>query len=308
MHVALVYPEGWNPAVRRPTPVAGQPPGCRAGEAVEGADSAMPVLHDDRPSATIARLLLGRQLEQLRTVRGLTLEQVASALYVSASKLSRIERGRHRAAVDDVVRLADFYHLHGLERDRLMERSGQAQGRSAYHSFADVADASFRDYLDVEAAGVYAVYMPQVLPAVVRTRRYARVLLGPVSSAEADRRLWLLDLRQQRFFQARRAPVRILLGESVLVPGLGGPRVMREQRRRLLQASAQVRVLAARRAARAATGFAVAVLGGGQLTLAVRERDDGRPCLIPDRQGRMAARFEELWEAAADFGGRAACP
>ncbi|MFE6273948.1 Scr1 family TA system antitoxin-like transcriptional regulator [Streptomyces goshikiensis] len=261
----------------------------------------MPALNDDRPNATVARFLLGRQLEQLRCVRGLTLGQVAGALYMSTSKLSRIERGRHRAAVDDVARLADFYEAHGRDRDQLVEWSGQAQGRSTYHSFADVADASSRDYLEVEAAGLHAVYTPQVLPALLRTRRYARELLGPVSSAEADRRLWLLGLRQQRFFQTCRAPVRILLGEAVLAPGTGGPTVMREQHRRLLQAPVEVRVLAAHRALRASSGFAVAVLGGGRLTLVAREREDGRPCLGPDRKGRTAARFEELWQSAADF-------
>lgn len=261
----------------------------------------MPVRHKDRPNATVARLLLGRQLEQLRAVRGLTLEQVAGALYVSTSKLSRIERGWHRAAVDDVARLADFYEAHGRDRDQLMERAGQAQGRSAYHSFADVADASSRDYLDVEAAGLHAVYTPQVPPAVVRTHRYALELLGPVSRAEADRRLWLLGLRQQRFFQTGRAPVRILLGEVVLAPGVGGPGVMHEQHCRLLQAPVEVRVLAGHRALRASTGFAVAVLGGGSLTLVAREGEDGRPRLDPDRKGRTAARFEELWQAAVDF-------
>ncbi|KOU50054.1 Scr1 family TA system antitoxin-like transcriptional regulator [Streptomyces sp. WM6378] len=261
----------------------------------------MSVLHDDRPSATVARLLLGRQFELARMVRGLTLEQVAGALFVSTSKLSRIERGRHRAAGDDVVRLVDFYGIHGRDRDRLLEWSRQALGRSVYHSFADVADASSRDYLEVEAAGLRAVYMPQVLPAVVRTRHYARELLGPVSSVEADRRLWLLGLRQQRFFQTGRATVRILLGETVLAPGVVGPGVMREQYRRLLQAPVEVRVLPALRTALAPSGFAVAVLGGGWLMLVARERDDGRPCLAPDHNGRAASRFEDLWQAAADL-------
>ncbi|MFE4263501.1 Scr1 family TA system antitoxin-like transcriptional regulator [Streptomyces sp. NPDC056883] len=261
----------------------------------------MPVLHDDPPNATVARLCLGGHLEQLRCTRGLTLEQVATTLYVSTSKLCRIERGRHRASVDDVARLADFYQAHGPERDRLLEWTRLAQGRSVYHSFADVADASCRDYLDVEAAGLRAVYMPQVLPAVLRTASYARELLGPVSGAEADRRLWLMRLRQQRFLQTGSGAVRVLLGEGALAPGVGGPEVMREQHRRLLHAPVEVRVLAGHRALRASAGFSVAVLDGGRLTLTAREGEDGRPSLSPDRKGRTAARFEELWQAACDF-------
>ncbi|MEU5108443.1 Scr1 family TA system antitoxin-like transcriptional regulator [Streptomyces sp. NPDC021354] len=261
------------------------------------------MIHDVQPNATVARLLLGGQLEQLREMRGLTLKQVAGTLYVSVSKLSRIERGRHRAVVEEVARLADFYEARGQDLEQLMEWARTAQGRGDYHSFTDVADAAARDYLDVEAVGLSAVYTPQVFPAVLRTQHYAAVLLGPMNPEEVARRLWLLGLRQRRFFQIRRAPVRVLLSEAALTSRVGGPEVMAEQRQRLLHAPVQVRVLPAHCAARspAAAGFAVAVLGGGRLTLAARNRDDGRLWLDPDRKGRAAAQFGELWQAAADL-------
>lgn len=244
-------------------------------------------------------------------MRGLTLKQVAAAVYVSVSKLSRIERGRHRAVVEEVARLAAFYEARGQDLEQLVEWARTAQGRGDYHSFADVADAAARDYLDVEAVGLSAVYAPQVFPAVLRTRHYEAVLLGPMSPEEAARRLWLLGLRQRRFFQVRRAPVRVLLGEAAFTSRVGGPEVMAEQRQRLLHAAVQVRVLPAHCAARSsAAGFAVAVLGGGRLTLAARSRDDGRLWLDPDRKGRATAQFEELWQAAADLksGGFACSP
>lgn len=142
------------------------------------------MVHDTRPSATIARLLLGDQLHQLRAARRLTLQTVAGATYLSVSKLSRIECGRHRAAPADIQRLIDLYETPGALRGQLLKWAARAQGRSVYHSFGDVTDAALRDYLDVEPWALSAVYAPSVIPAVLQTRRYARELLAEMSQAE----------------------------------------------------------------------------------------------------------------------------
>ncbi|MFI6277895.1 Scr1 family TA system antitoxin-like transcriptional regulator [Streptomyces sp. NPDC050988] len=263
----------------------------------------MSEVHDIQPSATIARHLLGHELHQLRAERSLTLQTVASALYLSASKLSRIETGRHRAAPADINRLIDFYDAPRAVRERVQQWAVRAMGRSGYHSFADVTDAAMRDYLDMEPSGLRAVYAPGVIPAVLRTRRYAGELLATAGEAERERRLWLLALRQQRFAQLARRPVRVLLAESALDSRIGGPEVMREQAALLREAEGlgfEIAVLPSAVAARVAPGgaFALTVLGDAPLTMAAAEEPGGILRLVPDRGGRATGRFESLWHAA----------
>ncbi|MEU5193606.1 Scr1 family TA system antitoxin-like transcriptional regulator [Streptomyces scabiei] len=262
------------------------------------------MVHDTQPSATISRLLLGHHLHQLRATRRLTLQAVACVHYLSVSKLSRIECGRHRATLPDIERLIDFYEAPGDLRHRLLEWAAHAQGRSSYHSFGDVTDAALRDYLDVEPWAVRAVYAPSVIPAVLRTHRYARELLAAVHPAEGERRLWLLSLRQQHFARRGGPPVRVLLGEGALTSRIGGLEVMREQAARLREADGlgmDVRVLPSPVTARVAPAgaFALAVLGEGPFTMTAMEDGAQGPRLVPDRVGRTASRFERLWHEAA---------
>ncbi|WP_327357779.1 Scr1 family TA system antitoxin-like transcriptional regulator [Streptomyces sp. NBC_01304] len=253
-----------------------------------------------QPNATIARLLLGAHLERLRLSRGLTQKAVADRVYISVSKLCRIEAGCHRSAIEDVQRLAHLYEASDDVGELLLSRAVAAQGRGTYHSFADVADAALRDYLDVEAAGLTFIYAPHVIPAVLRTRCYARELLGEVSEQEADRRLWLLSLRQQRFFRARKAPVRILLGELAHDGRIGDASVMREQWAHLKAAAVDLRVLPARQAARsyALGAFSKAVLGNNEMTVTCAEHPSGELRLRPDSHERATAQFEVLWQRA----------
>ncbi|WP_405775682.1 Scr1 family TA system antitoxin-like transcriptional regulator [Streptomyces sp. NBC_01538] len=264
----------------------------------------MSLVHDTWPSATIARLLLGDQLHQLRAARRLTLQTVARATYLSESKLSRIECGRHRAAPADIQRLIDLYEAPGALRGQLLKWAARAQGRSVYHSFGDVTDAALRDYLDVEPWAVRAVYAPRVIPAVLQTRRYARELLAEASQAEGERRLWLLALRQQHFARRGGPPVRVLLGEGALTSRIGGGEVMREQAARLREADGlgvEIRVLPSPVTALIAPAgaFALAVLGESGLTMTATEDGAGSPRLVPDRAGRATARFDQLWNEAA---------
>ncbi|MFJ4623637.1 Scr1 family TA system antitoxin-like transcriptional regulator [Streptomyces sp. NPDC088812] len=264
----------------------------------------MSLVCDTRLSATIARLLLGDQLYRLRAARRLTLQMVASATYLSVSKLSRIECGRHRAAPADIQRLIEHYEASGCLRGQVLEWVARAQGRSFYHSFSDVTDAAYRDYLDVEPVGLRAVYAPTVIPAVLRTSRYAHALLAPVATAERERRLWLLALRQQRFAQRGDVSVRVLLGQSALTNGVGGDEVMREQAAQLCGSEGpgtEIRVLPSSWAAEAASAgaFSLAVLGDGALTMTATESGGVSPRLVPGRDGQSAARFDALWRAAA---------
>jgi transcriptional regulator with XRE-family HTH domain len=63
----------------------------------------MTAKHDEEPVDVRAR----RRLKELRTERGLTLQQVAERASIDVSTLSRLEAGKRRLALDHIPALAD---------------------------------------------------------------------------------------------------------------------------------------------------------------------------------------------------------
>ena len=55
---------------------------------------------------------IGEQIRSLRKARGVTLEHVARRTGLSASRLSRIERGKATLSVSDLCKVADALHVH----------------------------------------------------------------------------------------------------------------------------------------------------------------------------------------------------
>src|ERR1700761_4286980 len=82
-------------------------------------------------SPTVRRRELGALLRALRNERGLTVDQVATELLCSPSKVSRMETGQRGATRRDIRDLCDLYGVtDAAERDRLMTlaREGKQQG------------------------------------------------------------------------------------------------------------------------------------------------------------------------------------
>jgi transcriptional regulator with XRE-family HTH domain len=57
-------------------------------------------------------LMLGEQLRQLRKIKGLTLQQVASSVGISTGYLSQIERDRSRLPIGVLKKIADLFGVH----------------------------------------------------------------------------------------------------------------------------------------------------------------------------------------------------
>ena len=73
-------------------------------------------------SPTVRRRELGALLRALRTAKGLTVEQAAERLMISASKLSRMETGHGIATARDIRDLCELYSVTDqAERDRMTQ-------------------------------------------------------------------------------------------------------------------------------------------------------------------------------------------
>lgn len=127
-------------------------------------------------SPMVRRRRLGAELRTLRDRAGLTGEQVIERVgWPSPSKLSRIENGRTRPDLSDVLDLLDLYGATGADREKLIAIARDAANtRGWWRSFADLGHRQ-RGYAELEAGVVeLREYHQSVVPGLLQTPDYAR--------------------------------------------------------------------------------------------------------------------------------------
>ncbi len=190
---------------------------------------------------TVLRILLGAQLRRLREAKGITLEEAGRKIRASHSKMSRLELGRVGFKDRDVADLLTEYDvLDEQERDLLRGLARQANAQGWWHSYADILPSWFEAYVGLEeAASSIRSYEVQFVPGLLQTEDYARavtVLGYPDVPDEVERRV-SLRMARQKLLTTTDDPLRLwaVVDEAVLRRPLGGPEVMREQIRRLIE-------------------------------------------------------------------------
>jgi transcriptional regulator with XRE-family HTH domain len=184
---------------------------------------------------TVLRILLGRQLRELREASGLTREQAGYAIRGSESKISRMELGRVGFKERDV---ADLLTLYGVkdeeERAALITLARQANNPGWWHRFGDVLPAWFQAYLGLEAsAALIRTYEVQFVPGLLQTSGYARAVIAlghldaPVS--EIEHRVTLRMERQRLLARPDPPLLWAVVDEAALRRPFGGREVMRAQ-------------------------------------------------------------------------------
>ncbi|MFF3379207.1 helix-turn-helix domain-containing protein [Streptomyces sp. NPDC002680] len=185
---------------------------------------------------SVLRMILGRQLEELRTRAGLTFEDAGVAIGVSHSTIRRMEAAKvARLRLPDVEKLLQTYGVTDQQEiDTFLKSVREANKRGWWHNYRDVLPDWFAAYLSLEQAALQIrAYESQFVPGLFQTADYARALLGagnPHASSEATDRRVALRLRRQELL-TREAPPRvwIVMDETVLRWPVGGPEVMRAQ-------------------------------------------------------------------------------
>ncbi|NEC92462.1 helix-turn-helix transcriptional regulator [Streptomyces sp. SID12501] len=185
---------------------------------------------------SVLRMILGRQLEELRTRAGLTFGDAGAAIGVSHSTIRRMEAAKvARLRLPDVEKLLQTYGVTDQQEiDTFLKSVREANKRGWWHNYRDVLPDWFAAYLSLEQAALQIrAYEAQFVPGLFQTADYARALLGagnPHASSEATDRRVALRLRRQELL-TRPAPPRvwIVMDETVLRWPVGGPEVMRAQ-------------------------------------------------------------------------------
>ena len=195
---------------------------------------------------TVLRMILGRQLAELRTRAGLTFEEAGEAIGMSHSTVRRMEQAKvARLRLSDVERLLRTYGVADTaEIDTFLELTREANKHGWWHTYRDVMPDWFGAYLSLEQAALHIrAYEAQFIPGLLQTEEYARALLttgNPQAPAkDVDHRV-ALRLERQRILTRQQPPLLwVVMDETVFKWPVGGPAVMRAQIDHLLEIGAE---------------------------------------------------------------------
>ena len=195
------------------------------------------------------RRRLGAELRRLREARLMTLGQVAAALGVAQSTLSRIETGKSPTRGAYLSLLLDAYGVtESAERQELIAMARDGKAKRWWSAAEELLPSGLGDYLGLEAdASAVRAFTVQVPHALVQTRDYARAVIaatGPprLSAEQIDLLLAVHERRAALLARPEPLELRIVLDESALLRAIAPAQVLGRQLEHLLEVGRQPNV------------------------------------------------------------------
>lgn len=202
------------------------------------------MLDNRQVGPTALRMQIGARLRRLREDKGVSRAEAGEAIRGSASKMSRLELGRHGFKVRDVLDLLTFYGVDDEdERASFIELVQEAKKPGWWQSYGDVIPSWFEQYLGLEQSGAtIRCYEVQYIPGLLQTRDYARAVIGLEHHDAAydglERRLTVRMRRQEMLHrQTGATTLWAVIDEAALRRPIGGPDTMRGQIEHLIAVS-----------------------------------------------------------------------
>jgi transcriptional regulator with XRE-family HTH domain len=187
-------------------------------------------------SPKVRRRRLGIELRQLRENANLTIEQVATRLEVSDSKISRIENGQVSATPRDVRDIATLYGVTGQRMENLKQLARETREKAWFSQYPNMA-ISFAEY-EAEASSIL-MFSPMILPGLFQTPDYARAIIRGIrydlSPEEIDRRVEFRMKRQARLAETAPPQMWAVIDEAILHRVIGDPMIMHHQLKSLIE-------------------------------------------------------------------------
>ena len=190
---------------------------------------------------TVRRMLIGAQFRRLRVQSGISREEAGERIEASEWKIYRLESGHVGFKERDVV---DLLTLYGVTDPgaiaAILGLAREANDTGWWHHYGAVLPQWFRAYVDLEqAATLIRAYEGQLVPGLLQTDDYMRAVIGALDEVpeEIEQRVELRLGRQALLTRPGAPRLWAVIDESVLRRPVGGPRVMRSQLERLIEAT-----------------------------------------------------------------------
>lgn len=167
----------------------------------------------------------------------LTIDEVAEKLECSASKVSRIETGHVSVTPRDVRDMAELYGIVDEQRDALVQLAREARQKGWWHAYNEVFTGAFVG-LEADSSSLRA-YQALIVPGLLQTPAYTRAMLRAIrpdaQPAELDMRVEARQTRQRLLTDPSPPEYWAVMDEAVLRRLTGGPEVMVEQLRKMVE-------------------------------------------------------------------------
>ena len=204
----------------------------------------------DNPSPAVQRRRLRSELRRARERAGLTRDQVTAALEMSMSKIVRIETGAVRVSATDLRALLDLYHVQDPDEvNNLLALARGARDRPAQSQYGDAASSRLVEFIELEAAASSTRhFQPLMIPGLLQTREYARVILEQLNQGrglnndDIDARVEVRMKRQELLERDNAPELFFVLDEAVTRRLVGGRQVMGRQLDRLIDLAGRDRI------------------------------------------------------------------
>ena len=190
-----------------------------------------------RRSPTVRERRLARALRHLREEAGLTIEDVAKKLEMSASTVSRMETAQVGVRPRDLRFLLELYEVSEIELEQLLKIARERREQRWWQEYADVPSFALAG-LEADASTIWQ-YSTQLVPGLLQSEAYARAVLEAIrldaKADDIDRRLELRIHRQALLTSENAPEYWVVLDEAVVRRQVGGPIVMAEQLGQLIE-------------------------------------------------------------------------
>ncbi|AZP21769.1 helix-turn-helix domain-containing protein [Streptomyces aquilus] len=193
---------------------------------------------------TVRRRQLGAELRRLREQAGRRIEDAATHLECSMSKISRVETGQAPIKARDVRDLLEWYGIADPQRiETVMQIHKDAQQQGWWAHYGDVLPSGMATYAGLEAdAQVLRSYESMVVHGLLQTEDYAHAVIAAFQPNRPDETDQLVRFRKERQALLTRQPdpleLWVVMEESALRRPVGGKEVMTAQLRHLAEVTA----------------------------------------------------------------------
>ncbi|MEV4249592.1 helix-turn-helix transcriptional regulator [Streptosporangium canum] len=199
-------------------------------------------------SPTVRRRRLASELRRLRTEHGLSMQEVAERMDLTAASISRMETGRRGIRPRDLRAFLDMYGVAETDREPLLALAKEARQRGWWQNYGDVLPGEYATLIGLEAeAASTRTYQQTLVPGLLQTAEYARSVIAasrPGDTPEdVERRASVRMERQKRLTDQDPLELSVILGEGVVHQHMGTAQITADQFHHLAEANRRPNVM-----------------------------------------------------------------